>query len=69
MSTAEITAYLHGAQCAQAGLPMSAVFLIAARSIRDGGDEQLAQAHLRLGNDVFAHWVRRGYDEAGACHA
>lgn len=48
---------------------MSAVFLVAARAIRDGGDEQLAQAHLRLGNDVFAHWVRRGYDEAGACHA
>lgn len=67
MSTAEITAYLYGVRVAQQGLSIQQVFLRANwREIADL-DLDLAAARLRLGNDTFAYWVRRGMDEGRPC--
>jgi len=67
MSTAEITAYLYGAECAAANVPIHRVFLRPAWRFAAGQEEELRQAALKLGGDKFAYWVRRGMDEAPQC--
>lgn len=64
MSTAEITAYLYGAWCAQNGVSATAVFVRGHWKDFVVDHLDLAAARLRLGSDGFAYWVRRGMDEA-----
>ena len=64
MSTAEITAYLYGARCQRAGLPLSRIFAGPGLLKDLAGDHDIRDAWRRLGSDMFAYWVRRGMDEA-----
>lgn len=63
MSTAEITAYLYGAERARAGVPISLVLPAPSglQMIIKGCDVGAAQ--VRLGAKMFDYWVRRGYEE------
>lgn len=66
MSTAEITAYLAGADLANAHQSVTQ-FLTRPAAYRDaalGLDGE--QAAKTLGGDLWAYWVRRGHDDRTA---
>lgn len=66
MSTAEITAYLAGVELHRRGLPVI-MFLVHPKQYADKVlSLDGADARRRLGSDMWAYWVRRGYDEAAA---
>ena len=66
MTTAEIVAYLCGADLAARRVPWRGFVLLPAKTLRGLLTDQELAARSHLGGDLWAHWVHRGWEEATA---
>jgi len=69
MSTAEIVAWNTGVALFQGGMAPTTFLLMPTRTLAGRLSPEELLSRVRLGNDTWARWVRRGYDDAVACHA
>lgn len=64
MSTAEIVAYLVGADLRKNGLPPTKFLLMGLSTVEQQLTDEQFSSRVWLGPDVWASWVRRGYGDA-----
>lgn len=64
MTTAEIVAYLVGADLAARGSPAGRFLAMPAKYASQLLSPQELEAREKLGGDMWGHWVMRGYMEA-----
>jgi hypothetical protein len=69
MSAAEIVTWNLGVSMYARKVPPTTFLLMSTRTIYGSVSREEFMARLDLGPDTWAAWVRRGYDDAVACHA